>query len=256
MRTQKHLGDGCAILGRKWIVHAELHRLGDDLARQGIAVRVQARAGECNEHVAITHALRTQHTVFLDDARDEAGKVVIRWRVQPRHLGGLATQQRASVLTAAMRDACDDTFHDGRIELAECDVIQEVERYGTHHEDVVDAVVDEIPTHGIMHPGLDRHLQLRAHTVGARHEHGRTKARRHTEHAAKAAEAPTRPWSPRRFDMRLDATLRVVGLVEIDACTAVVQRCRHAGSGASNATRRWNSRTRASISGRVSSIVR
>ena len=81
-------------------------------------------------------------------------------------------------------------------------------------------------------------------------------SRGQAEHATEATKAAASTSGQRRLDKRFDAAFGVVGLVEVDACAAIVEWHAHAGSGASNATSRWNSRTRSSISGRVSSIVR
>ena len=81
---------------------------------------------------------------LLDDADDEAGDVVLAVGVEARHLRGLAADQRAAVLAAAARDAGDDLLGDVRRQPAGREVVEEEQRLGALHEDVVDAVVDEV----------------------------------------------------------------------------------------------------------------
>ena len=71
----------------------------------------------------------------------------------------------------AARHALDDVDrHIGR-QAAGREVIEKEERLGALNEDVVDAVVDEIGADRIVPVGHERDAQLRAHAVGARHEH-------------------------------------------------------------------------------------
>ena len=50
-------------------------------------------------------------------------------------------------------------------------VIEEEERLGALHEDVVDAVVDQVRSDGVVPVRHERDLELGAHAIGARHEH-------------------------------------------------------------------------------------
>ena len=59
--------------------------------------------------------------------------------------------------------------HVGR-EPARREIVEEEERLGALHEDVVDAVVDEVLPDGVVAIGEERDLQLRADAVGARDE--------------------------------------------------------------------------------------
>ena len=112
--------------------------------RERVTVRVQAAAREADEHVALAHAPGAEHPLLLHTPDDEAREVVVGRRVQPGHLGGLAAHQRAAVLAAPRRDARDHRLDRRRHERAERDVIEEEQRRGALHEDVVHAVVDEV----------------------------------------------------------------------------------------------------------------
>ena len=87
-------------------------------------------------------------------------------------------------------------------------------------------MVDQVVADRVVLPRLDRQLELRPHAVRARDEHRLGHVRRHAEHAAEAAELTARSGGERRHDVRLDALLRVVRRVDVDAGRAIVQRVR------------------------------
>ena len=101
---------------------------------------------------------------------------VLAFRIEAGHLRRLAAEKRAAVLTAGARHAADDLFGDGGQQAPRREVIQEEERRRTLHEDVVHAVVHEIRTDRVVPVRQKRDLQLRADTVGARHQHRFAKA--------------------------------------------------------------------------------
>ena len=59
-------------------------------------------------------------------------------------LGGLAADQRAARLLAAGRDALDDVGGDRDVEPLADVVVEEEQRLGALHQDVVDAHRDEV----------------------------------------------------------------------------------------------------------------
>ena len=66
----------------------------------------------------------------LDDADGEAGQVVLAVGVHAGQLGGLAADERAAGLLAAVGDALDHRLADGDVELARGEVVEEEERLG------------------------------------------------------------------------------------------------------------------------------
>ena len=80
----------------------------------------------------------------VDNADDEAGEVVFAVGVEARHLRGLTAQKRAAVLTAPTRDARDHLLDHQRRQPSGRQVIEEEQRLGPLHEDVVDAVIHEV----------------------------------------------------------------------------------------------------------------
>ena len=111
------------------------------------------------------------HPRPFDDADDEPGDVVFAVGVEPGHLRGLAADQRAAVFPARPRDAGDDLLGHVRRQPAGREVVEKEQRLGALHEDVVDAVVDEIGADRVVPAGHERDLELGADAVGARDEH-------------------------------------------------------------------------------------
>ena len=69
------------------------------------------------------------------------------------------------------------------------EVVEKEQRPRALHEDVVDAVIDEVDADGAMHVGHERDLQLGADAVGARDENRILRARRvEPEQAAERAD--------------------------------------------------------------------
>ena len=90
---------------------------------------------------------------LVHDAHDEAGQVVVVGRVRPRHLRGLAADERAAELGAGPGEAGDDGLDADGVHLPEGDVVEEEERRRALHEDVVHAVGHEVVAHGVVHAG-------------------------------------------------------------------------------------------------------
>ena len=243
----------------KHVVPSDSESFLHDPARQRKPVRVQATAGETHELVSLAYKSRTEHTTLFHPAHDEPREVVVRRRVQPRHLCRLTSHERASVLQAARGDAGHDGLDGRRHQRPERHVVEEEERHGTLHEDVVDAVVHEVVPDRVVPLRLDRHLDLGTHAIGTGHEQGAARLGGHLEHSAKAAEPTARAYRERRLDQAADALLGCMRGVEVHPCLGVPQRFRsigHVSSDLSNDTSSWNSATRSRISARVISSNR
>ncbi len=98
--------------------------------------------------------------------------------VEPRHLRRLATKERAAVGLAGTRETVDDVDRDIRRQASGREVVEEEERTCALHEDVVDAVVDQVFADGRVAVHHERHLELGPDAVGAGHQHGVGRARR------------------------------------------------------------------------------
>ena len=179
MRREQRLADASSPSSGTNVVRREAADVEEHAARQRIAVGVQTGRRQADQHIARHDASgHRSMRLAIDDADDEAGDVVFAVGVEAGHLRGLAADQRAAVLAAAARDAGDDLLGDVGRQPAGRQVVEEEQRPRALHEDVVDAVVDEIGADRVVPAGHERDLQLRADAVRARHEHRLAEARR------------------------------------------------------------------------------
>ena len=109
------------------------------------------------------------------DAHAEAGQI---HRVPVAVLGHLAADQGAAGLAAPVGHPGHDRFDDGRQQPADADVVEEEQRIGALHGDVVDAHGHQVDADGVEAPGGLGDLELGAHAVGGRHQHRRRRSRR------------------------------------------------------------------------------
>ena len=136
-------------------------------AHEREAVGVQPARREAEHDVAGRDLRAVDHLGPVDDAHAEAGQVVLVGLHRAGVLGHLAADQRAAGLPAALGDAGDDRGDQLAVELADRDVVEEEERLGAGHEDVVRAHRDEVDSHRVVLAEQLREHELGAHAVGA-----------------------------------------------------------------------------------------
>ena len=108
------------------------------------------------------------------------------------------------------------------VELADGEVIEEEQRLGALHDEVVDAHGDQIDADGGVAPGVDGDAQLGADAVVGGDQDRIAVARRlQVEQAAEAAEAAVRAQAAGRLDERLDGLDERVAGVDVDPGVAV-----------------------------------
>ncbi len=145
--------------------------VGDDLAHEAEAVGVHAARRDADQHVARGDLRAVDELLLLDDAHREAGDVVLAVGVHARHLGRLAAHERAARLTAALGDARDDRLDLPGFVVSHGHVVEELQRLGALRQHVVDAHGHGVDADRVVLVHLERQLELRAHAVGAAHEH-------------------------------------------------------------------------------------
>jgi hypothetical protein len=82
-----------------------------------------------------------------------------------RHLRCFAADERRAGLPAALGDAGDDGGGDRHLELAGGVIVEEKQRLGALHDEVVDAHGDEVDADGVVNAGLDGDAQLGADAI-------------------------------------------------------------------------------------------
>ncbi len=159
-----------------------------------------------------------QQRAALGRADRKAAEVVVAVLVETGHLRGLAADQRATGFPAAFRDAGDDRSSRLRIELAAGEVVEEEQRLGALHHEVVDRHCDQVDADAAMQPGVDRDLELGSDAVGGRHQNRVLEAGGlEVEQPAKAADLGVGAGPGGGADHRLDHVDQPVARVDIDA---------------------------------------
>ena len=224
---QQRVADGGpSQLGRR-IGHAQPGLVEQDGPRQRVAVGVQAGAGQSPHAVLGPHRAAVDHVFGQDAADDGPGQVELAGGVHAGHLGGLAAQQGAAVLAARLGEAGQHLGQDGLVQARGREVVEEEQRLGALHEDVVDAMVDEILAHGVVAAALGGHRDLGPDAVDAGHE--QRLARRGLEQAAEGADLVADPGVPGRAHVVAAAGQGPGGGVDIDPAVGVLHGLPFAG---------------------------
>src|SRR5437667_12790599 len=105
----------------------------EKFSRQRISVRVQANRWQSEHDIARRDCVTVDDLFAIDNPYDESGNIVFAGCVKSRHLGRLATEQRATILTTTIRDALDDVRNGLGREFAGCNVIEKEKRARTLH---------------------------------------------------------------------------------------------------------------------------
>ena len=222
-RLEEGIGQGLAgELRRRPVERMALH---ERLARERVAVRVQAGGGDAEHGVAWGHPPPVDHARALHAPHHEASQVVLTALVEAGQLRRLTADEGAPGLPAALGDPL---HHLGALlggELAGGEVVEEEERLGPDHRDVVHAHGDEVDPDGGVAAGRERDLELRPDAIGARDEHRLLPAREvEREQAAEAADAGQHLLPQRRTGERLDQLDQPVALVDVHAGVPVGER--------------------------------
>src|SRR5690606_24030418 len=111
----------------------------DDLADQRVAVGVRAGRRQGEQGIAGSDFGAVDDFGFFHDADAEAGQVVVFAFVHARHFSGFAAHQGAAGQFAAGTDAGHDLGRGFDVEFAGGVVVEEEQRLGAAHHQVVDA---------------------------------------------------------------------------------------------------------------------
>ena len=179
---------------------------------------MEARRGEPEQHVAFDDVVGRQQLAALGGADGKAGEVVVAVAVHAGHFGGLAADQRAAGLPAALGDAGDDRRALLGVELAGGEIVEEEQRLGALHDEVVDAHGDEVDADRVVLAGFDGDLELGADAVIGGDQHRIDEAGGlEVEQPAEAADLAVGARPPRRAHQRLDLLDHGVAGVDVDA---------------------------------------
>ena len=112
-------------------------------------------------------------------------------RIDARHLGRLPADEHAAGLPAGCGHAAHHGSHHLRIEAGGSNVIEEEERLGALHQDVISTVVDDVLADGLEGSRLRGQHGLGADAIGGGHQRRRLHARQRSRivNPAEAADA-------------------------------------------------------------------
>ena len=148
---------------------------------------MQSAGRQADQHVAFPDALACDQVAALDCADDKAREVVFALGIKPRHLCGLAADERAAVAFAPARDAGNHLRCDVSVESADRKIVKEEQRRGALNRNIIHAVVDQVLADGVMPARRESELQFCADAVGRTHQYG-TLPTLQQESAAKTAD--------------------------------------------------------------------
>src|SRR6267154_3137278 len=239
MRLQQ-LGAALVADFRDVIVRLEFGGFKHQLPRQRITVGVQACGGQRNQRIARFDVFSGENFLAIHRADNESREVIFTWRIKAGHLRGFSADQRASGLTTRAAHAVDKLLDHVGVELAHGQIIQEKKRLRSLHQNVVDAMVDQISANRGMHSRGHGHFELGAHSVRAGNEHRLFPFFAiQGEKRAKSADAAQDSWRECPASMVADSLLR-----------GIRQRNVHTGIGVFHegpSVRVWRGRTKVPV---------
>ncbi|BAF60724.1 hypothetical protein PTH_2542 [Pelotomaculum thermopropionicum SI] len=152
-------------------IHPVTGHFQQHLAGKGIAVAVQAGRGKADHPVARNDAAAVNNPAALHHSHGKPGQVVLLRAVEARHLRRFAADQGAAGPAAAFRHTAYNCRHLLRNHPAYRQVVQEEQRLGPVHENIVYAHGHGVDANGVMPVHQHGHPQLGAHPIGAGHQH-------------------------------------------------------------------------------------
>ena len=148
------------------------------------------------------------HPRTIDHSHDAARQIVFAPAIHPGHLGRFAANQGTAASPTGFGETAQDLIEDLGLEFLRPDVVEKEKRPRAKHRDVIDAVVDEIGTDGVVPVHGKGDLQLRPDAIDTRDQHRLAhtgKIRR--EQTAEAADFPEHLRTVRAPNATLDFAL-------------------------------------------------
>ena len=179
---------------------------------------MHARGGKANHGIAHGDIATRQQRAALGGAHGKARQIVVAVLVEPGHFRGLASDQGAAGFPAAFGNAGNDRGGGLGVEPAASKVVQEEQRFGALHHEVVDRHRDQVDADTAVQAGLDRDLDLGADAVGGSDQHRILEAGGlQVEQPAEAADFGVGAGPGGGADHRLDEIDQAIAGIDIDA---------------------------------------
>ena len=142
----------------------------DNAAHQAVTIAVDAAAFETDEDVASTGADWVNGAVEFHNSNGEARDIEITFRVDIRHLGALATDQRASRDLASPCNALNNLRRCLRILAVKPEVIKKEQRFGALNDEVIDVHRHTVDSNSVEYPQIGCEFDLGSNAIGACHK--------------------------------------------------------------------------------------
>ena len=225
---QEGFADGFAVEHVGLGIDAEAVGLEEEFPGEAESVGVETVGREADRDVAGGDVLAGDDLALLDDAGDDADEVEVV-AVHAGHFRGLAAEHGAVRGAAGVGDAAEDVFVERAAELADADVVEEVDGLRALHGDVVDAVVHDIEADRVVLLHFRGDHELGADAVDAGDEDGFAVARETgLEESAEAADGGEHFGAAGGGETGLDAAEEFSCEVDVDAGFFVGGRSLHA----------------------------
>ncbi|MNI39736.1 hypothetical protein D3C73_939260 [compost metagenome] len=145
--------------------------LQQKLAHQRKPVAVHTAGCQANDRIS-RRDIRTCHQLGLVGyTHRESGDIIFTRRIHARHLSRLAADQRAACLMTAFGNPGNNRFDLLGHNLVAGQIIEEEQRLCTLHYNIVHTHGNRIDANRVVAVGRESDFELRAHTIGSRHEH-------------------------------------------------------------------------------------
>ena len=221
MNLEQFSANGIAQFG-DIAVRLQLHLLKKNLSRQRVTIGVQAVGCQANDEVSWQNRFAIEHPGFLDDADNGAAEIVFSGRIESRHLGSLPADERATVFRAGFGKTFDNLAEDSRFEFSRPYVIQEEEWFSTEHGNIIDTMIDQVLTDGVVPIHGKSDLQFGPDAIDAGDEHWLPVLPAiEGEQTAKAADLPQDLGTPGRGEQSGQSGFDGVAQINIDSRAGV-----------------------------------
>ena len=160
---------------------------------------------------------------LFDNAHAETGKVVITLVIHAGQFGGLAADERAAGLLTPGGDTGDNLRCCIDVQVTGGVIVEEKERLGALHHDVVDAHPDKIDADGVVPAHGQGKFELGTDAVGAGDQYGFAVPDGEFKKAAKAPESRQHTRSPGLGDERFDTIYERIASVDVHAGVPIRQ---------------------------------
>ncbi len=199
---------------------------------------MRAARGQANEDVARNDARTVDGPRLFDDTDGKAREVVLAGDECFWMLSGFAADQCATGLFATRRNALDDGGRDIDVKTLANVIVEEEERLGALHQDVVDAHRHQIDADGVVLVHGKRELELGADAVGARDQHRLAVTLGKLDERTEAAD-PGQHLGPQcALRERLDRIDQTISCIDVDTGVAIREGSLIDGHGMIESSRR------------------